>query len=217
MLGFSITETVARRLDPLVCHLSGFRLGFLRLPSAGAPRKKPFHFRRHGDREARKVTGHRSRRVSSDVVRPSPSLTRLSNGGAGRGLRRLRRSLWRQRASRVHGARLRGHAPARGCGRSAVTMSASLVRATVRAVSKRKLQPTRAALTLVSRGGGRRRPAGRAWPADQCSLQPGERRADPGGNRRGHGIQEEGHAGKAPRRLAGQQRPPGGRLRVLPA
>lgn len=29
-------------------------------------------------------------------------------------------------------------------------MSASLVRATVRAVSKRKLQPTRAALTLVS-------------------------------------------------------------------
>ena len=46
--------------------------------------------------------------------------------------------------SRVHGARLRGHAPARGCGRRAVTMSASLVRATVRAVSKRKLQPTRA-------------------------------------------------------------------------
>lgn len=73
----------------------------------------------------------------------------LSNGGAGRGLRRLRRSLWRQSASRVHGARLRDHAPARGCGRRDVTMSASLVRATVRAVSKRKLQPTRAALTLT--------------------------------------------------------------------
>ena len=34
-------------------------------------------------------------------------------------------------------------------------MSASLVRATVRAVSKRKLQPTRAALTLVSGWGAR--------------------------------------------------------------
>ncbi|KAK7812012.1 hypothetical protein U0070_018572 [Myodes glareolus] len=101
--------------------------------------------------------GHRPRLVSGDGVRPSPSLTRLSNGGAGRGLRRLRRSLWRQSSSSVHGARLRDHAPARGCGRRDVTMSASLVRATVRAVSKRKLQPTRAALTLVSRGGPGRR------------------------------------------------------------
>lgn len=31
--------------------------------------------------------------AGADGVRPSPSLTRLSNGGAGRGLRRLRRSL----------------------------------------------------------------------------------------------------------------------------
>lgn len=88
------------------------------------------------------------------AMRPSPSLTRLSNGGAGqaargRGLWRLRPSLWRQSASRVHGERLSDHAPARGCGRRDVDMSASLVRATVRAVSKRKLQATRAALTLT--------------------------------------------------------------------
>ncbi|CAO2596349.1 Iron-sulfur cluster assembly 1 homolog, mitochondrial [Lemmus lemmus] len=136
---------------------SGFRLRIRGLPLAGAPRKEPFHFRQHGNREARKVTGHRPRVVSGDGARPGPSLTRLSNGGAGRSLRRLRRSLWRQSASRVHGARLTDHAPARGCGRRDVTMSASLVRATVRAVSKRKLQPTRAALTLVSRGGPGRR------------------------------------------------------------
>lgn len=49
----------------------------------------------------------------------------------------------------VHGEKLRPYAPARGCGRRDVDMSASLVRATVRAVSKRKLQPTRAALTLT--------------------------------------------------------------------
>lgn len=61
------------------------------------------------------------------------------------------------------------------------------------------------------------RGAGRAWPADEGSLQPGGRRADPGGNRRGHGVREEGHTGKAPRRTAGQQRQPGGRLRILPA
>ncbi|XP_052584021.1 iron-sulfur cluster assembly 1 homolog, mitochondrial isoform X3 [Peromyscus californicus insignis] len=88
------------------------------------------------------------------TMQPSPSLTRLSNGGAGqaarrRGLWRLRRSLWRQSASRVHGERLSYHAPARACGRRDVDMSASLVRATVRAVSKRKLQATRAALTLT--------------------------------------------------------------------
>lgn len=67
----------------------------------------------------------------------------------------MRRSLWRQSARRVHGEKLSPHAPARGCGRRDEDMSASLVRATVRAVSKRKLQPTRAALTLVSHLGVR--------------------------------------------------------------
>nr|XP_059871339.1 iron-sulfur cluster assembly 1 homolog, mitochondrial [Delphinus delphis] len=62
----------------------------------------------------------------------------------------VRRSLWRQCARRVHGERLRWPSSGpryRGAGRA--RMSASLVRATVRAVSKRKLQPTRAALTLT--------------------------------------------------------------------
>lgn len=53
------------------------------------------------------------------------------------------------RAGKQNQAKMRSHAPARGCGRCDVDMSASLVRATVRAVSKRKLQPTRAALTLT--------------------------------------------------------------------
>ena len=50
----------------------------------------------------------------------------------------------------VHGERLRWptSSPRHRGGRTA-RMSASLVRATVRAVSKRKLQPTRAALTLT--------------------------------------------------------------------
>ncbi|KAG8505101.1 Iron-sulfur cluster assembly 1, mitochondrial [Galemys pyrenaicus] len=68
-------------------------------------------------------------------------------GGA---LGAVRRSLWRQSARRVHGERLKG--PSSGLrhrGSGTARMSASLVRATVRAVSKRKLQPTRAALTLV--------------------------------------------------------------------
>jgi iron-sulfur cluster assembly protein len=55
----------------------------------------------------------------------------------------------RQSARRVHGEKLSPHAPAGGCGCRDVDMSASLVRATVWAVSKRKLQPTRAALTLT--------------------------------------------------------------------
>lgn len=56
----------------------------------------------------------------------------------------------------VHGERLRrlSSGPRQGRRRTA-RMSASLVRATVRAVSKRKLQPTRAALTLVSGWGAR--------------------------------------------------------------
>lgn len=49
---------------------------------------------------------------------------------------------WRE----AKASELRPKAP----GHRTVRMSASLVRATVRAVSKRKLQPTRAALTLVS-------------------------------------------------------------------
>ncbi|XP_019605658.2 iron-sulfur cluster assembly 1 homolog, mitochondrial [Rhinolophus sinicus] len=62
----------------------------------------------------------------------------------------LRRSLWRQCARGVHGERLRQPSSGpRYPGAWTVRMSASLVRATVRAVSKRKLQPTRAALTLT--------------------------------------------------------------------
>lgn len=45
-------------------------------------------------------------------------------------------------------------------------MSASLVRATVRAVSKRKLQPTRAALTLVSEA-AKERAAGPVTPENR--------------------------------------------------
>ena len=62
----------------------------------------------------------------------------------------MRRSLWRQSARGVHGERLRWptSSPRHRGGRTA-RMSASLVRATVRAVSKRKLQPTWAALTLT--------------------------------------------------------------------
>ncbi|XP_063099962.1 iron-sulfur cluster assembly 1 homolog, mitochondrial isoform X1 [Cavia porcellus] len=69
---------------------------------------------------------------------------------AGRGLGRVRGCLWRQCASRVHGERLRVlRSGLREPGARTAKMSASLVRATVRAVSKRKLQPTRAALTLT--------------------------------------------------------------------
>ncbi|ELR52895.1 Iron-sulfur cluster assembly 1-like protein, mitochondrial, partial [Bos mutus] len=62
----------------------------------------------------------------------------------------VRRSLWRQSARGVHGERLRWptSSPRHRGGRTA-RMSASLVRATVRAVSKRKLQLTRATLTLT--------------------------------------------------------------------
>ncbi|XP_002742931.2 iron-sulfur cluster assembly 1 homolog, mitochondrial isoform X1 [Callithrix jacchus] len=62
----------------------------------------------------------------------------------------VRRSLWRQCARLVHGERLGlpSFGP-RHQGAETAKMSASLVRATVRAVSKRKLQPTRAALTLT--------------------------------------------------------------------
>ncbi|XP_045418102.1 uncharacterized protein LOC123645714 [Lemur catta] len=76
------------------------------------------------------------------------------NGGGGAGPRvpcAVRRGLWRQCVRRVHGERLRllSSGP-RHRGAGVAKMSASLVRATVRAVSKRKLQPTRAALTLMS-------------------------------------------------------------------
>uniref|UniRef100_A0A667H7F1 Iron-sulfur cluster assembly 1 homolog, mitochondrial n=1 Tax=Lynx canadensis TaxID=61383 RepID=A0A667H7F1_LYNCA len=78
------------------------------------------------------------------------------NGGGGGGLARggawgaVRRSLWRQCGRCVHGERLRWPSSgARHPGAGTARMSASLVRATVRAVSKRKLQPTRAALTLT--------------------------------------------------------------------
>lgn len=125
--------------------------------------------------------------------RPGPSLTRTVQwwsgaGDGGRGLRRLRRSLWRQSARRVHGEKLSPHAPARGCGRRDVDMSASLVRATVRAVSKRKLQPTRAALTLVSHLGVRGEvaaSAGRCWWRRRPRVQskPGRGLGAPGGPR----------------------------------
>lgn len=150
--------------------------------------------------------------------RPGPSLTRTvqwwsGTGDGRRGLWRLRRSLWRQSARRVHGEKLSPHAPAGGCGCRDVDMSASLVRATVRAVSKRKLQPTRAALTLVSHLGVRRevvaaaaRGAERAWTRTRVSRRaargarwggravcaatgrPGRRTAV---CRRGHGVPGE--------------------------
>lgn len=58
-------------------------------------------------------------------------------------------------------------------------MSASLVRATVRAVSKRKLQPTRAALTLVSHLGVR----GEVATPTRGSEQAWTRTGAPGGPR----------------------------------
>ncbi|XP_023085325.1 iron-sulfur cluster assembly 1 homolog, mitochondrial isoform X4 [Piliocolobus tephrosceles] len=71
-------------------------------------------------------------------------------GGGARPESAVRRSLWRQSARRVHGERLRWPTfGPRQRGARTAKMSASLVRATVRAVSKRKLQPTRAALTLT--------------------------------------------------------------------
>lgn len=91
-------------------------------------------------------------------------------------------------------------------------MSASLVRATVRAVSKRKLQPTRAALTLVShlgvRGEAAARGAERVRPADY-----GSRRAVRGARSSGQAegaatgrpgaevtaFWDKGHGGNAPR------------------
>lgn len=156
--------------------------------------------------------------------RPGPSLTQAVQWGSGagnegRGLWRLRRSLCRQSARRVHGEKLRLYAPARGCGRRDVDMSASLVRATVRAVSKRKLQPTRAALTLVSPLGVRGEVAvAAARGAEQAWTQtgaPGGPRAElggadglwalpPGGGDRGRQLgaevtafREKGHAGIA--------------------
>lgn len=128
--------------------------------------------------------------------RPGPSLTRTVQwwsgaGDGGRGLRRLRRSLWRQSARRVHGEKLSPHAPARGCGRRDVDMSASLVRATVRAVSKRKLQPTRAALTLVSHLGvrGEVLVAGAAQGAEQAWTRTrGSRRAARGARWGGRAV-----------------------------
>lgn len=163
--------------------------------------------------------------VTSSVmtaIPPGPSLTWTVQwwsgvGVGGRGLWRLRRSLWRQSARRVHGEKLRPHAPARGCGRRDVDMSASLVRATVRAVSKRKLQPTRAALTLVSPLGVRGEVAAargteQAWTRTGA---PGGPRAElggadglwalpPGGRGRGRrfaaevtAFREKGHVGNA--------------------
>ncbi|XP_009242845.2 iron-sulfur cluster assembly 1 homolog, mitochondrial isoform X1 [Pongo abelii] len=71
-------------------------------------------------------------------------------GGGARPEGAVRRSLWRQCARCVHGERLRWPTSGpRHRGAGTAKMSASLVRATVRAVSKRKLQPTRAALTLT--------------------------------------------------------------------
>nr|XP_037854520.1 iron-sulfur cluster assembly 1 homolog, mitochondrial isoform X2 [Chlorocebus sabaeus] len=71
-------------------------------------------------------------------------------GGGARPEGAVRRCLWRQCARRVHGERVRWPTSGpRHRGTGTAKMSASLVRATVRAVSKRKLQPTRAALTLV--------------------------------------------------------------------
>ncbi|XP_054947807.1 iron-sulfur cluster assembly 1 homolog, mitochondrial isoform X2 [Pan paniscus] len=74
----------------------------------------------------------------------------VAAGGGARTEGAVRRSLWRQCARRVHGEKLRRPTfGPRHRGAGTAKMSASLVRATVRAVSKRKLQPTRAALTLV--------------------------------------------------------------------
>nr|XP_007967840.2 iron-sulfur cluster assembly 1 homolog, mitochondrial isoform X5 [Chlorocebus sabaeus] len=71
-------------------------------------------------------------------------------GGGARPEGAVRRCLWRQCARRVHGERVRWPTSGpRHRGTGTAKMSASLVRATVRAVSKRKLQPTRAALTLT--------------------------------------------------------------------
>lgn len=65
------------------------------------------------------------------------------------------------------------------------TMSASLVRATVRAVSKRKLQPTRAALTLVSEEGKSVRSESReAWARGSA----GWLRREPSRSRCGSGV-----------------------------
>ncbi|KAL1764009.1 iron-sulfur cluster assembly 1-like, mitochondrial, partial [Sigmodon hispidus] len=136
------------------------RAQFRGRPLVGDRRKKPFHFRWRWNHEARKGHGPRPAPRSPDCHSPDcPMAARGRRRGAGPW--RPRRSLWRQSASGVHGERLSYHAPARGCGRRDVDMSASLVRATVRAVSKRKLQPTRAALTLVSQLGVRGRPGPR--------------------------------------------------------
>lgn len=103
-------------------------------------------------------------------------------------------------------------------------MSASLVRATVRAVSKRKLQPTRAALTLVShvRGeaAGARARAGQAWPAVYDSRRAARRARGSGrtvGAATGRPFEaevtafwEKGHAGNAPGSIATLRSHPGG-------
>nr|XP_055206673.1 iron-sulfur cluster assembly 1 homolog, mitochondrial isoform X3 [Gorilla gorilla gorilla] len=74
----------------------------------------------------------------------------VAAGGGARTEGAVRRSLWRQCACRVHGEKLKQPTfGPRHRGAGTAKMSASLVRATVRAVSKRKLQPTRAALTLT--------------------------------------------------------------------
>lgn len=114
-------------------------------------------------------------------------------------------------------------------------MSASLVRATVRAVSKRKLQPTRAALTLVSHlgvlgevaaaaatGGVQNKPRRRlgapGGPRAELGGADGLRALPPGG--RGGGrqfaaevtvLREKGHAGNAaaPSNLPGGVSPGG--------
>ncbi|XP_070446293.1 iron-sulfur cluster assembly 1 homolog, mitochondrial isoform X1 [Equus przewalskii] len=86
---------------------------------------------------------------------PAPPVTHAARpmaaeGPRGAGPGAVRRGLWRQCARRVHGERLRRPSSGpRHLGAGTARMSASLVRATVRAVSKRKLQPTRAALTLT--------------------------------------------------------------------
>lgn len=59
-------------------------------------------------------------------------------------------------------------------GRGRRAMASSVVRATVRAVSKRRIQATRAALTLVSIAGGQR-----AGPGDRGTLRVREMRHGP--------------------------------------
>lgn len=91
----------------------------------------------------------------SGLPRPRPvthsAHPMVAVGGGARPEGAVRRCLWRQCARRVHGERVRWPTSGpRHRGTGTAKMSASLVRATVRAVSKRKLQPTRAALTLVS-------------------------------------------------------------------